>query len=155
VGSPSAGFEILGVLREAFSFIITDRSPHNSEKTGTIGIERRLQMTDSFDRREFARRAALVSLGIGTVSDAEAVQVGTDPPSPNAPPERLRRPEKLLLDVLKQQYPSEHLTPDVLAEIEQDIASFLRRRRQLRAVPLDNGHAPFVFQAFRNDAPST
>ncbi|HSG73146.1 MAG TPA: hypothetical protein VLA12_22215 [Planctomycetaceae bacterium] len=112
-------------------------------------------MTDSFDRREFARRAALASLAMGTAANVDAVQEKNDSkpatdPQP-APPERLRRPEKLLLDVLKQQYPSEQLTPEILNEIEQDIASAVRRGRELKTVALDNGHAPFVFRAFRGE----
>jgi hypothetical protein len=61
----------------------------------------------------------------------------------------LRRPEKLLLDVLKQQYPSEHFTLEILNEIEQDIAASLRRGVELKSVSLENGQAPFMFQAFR------
>ena len=117
-------------------------------------------MTESFARREFARRTALASLALGTASMAEAAQE-KDSPKPDAvptqvPPERLRRPEKLLLDVIKQRYPSEQLSPEILAEIERDIAASLRRRRDLKSVSLDNGDAPFVFRAFLDEtAPVT
>jgi hypothetical protein len=108
-------------------------------------------MSNSFDRREFARRAVLSSLAVGTAAVATAQEEPDKPETEPAEAEPLGKPEELLLEIIRQQYPSENLTPDVLNQIRRDISSHRSRSRTLKSVPLTNGEAPFVFRAHRSD----
>ena len=99
-------------------------------------------MTNQFDRREFARRAVLTTMAAGA-SSASAEEMEQEAPPAEPSPSR----EELLLDVIRQQFPSENLTDDVLQQIRRDISSHLFRSRILKSVPLSNGEAPFVFTA--------
>lgn len=108
-------------------------------------------MSNSFDRREFARRAVLSSIAVGST----AVSSAQDPEKPETPirgadEEPLGTPEDLLLDIIRQQYPSEQLTPEVLNQIKRDIIGHRGRSGVLKSVSLTNGEAPFVFRAFRS-----
>jgi len=108
-------------------------------------------MNDHFDRREFARRAVLTSLAVGTAAAASA-QEAQEKPETEAKP--LGQPEELLLEVIRQQYPSENLTPAVLNQIKRDIIGHRGRSGVLKSVPLTNGDAPFVFSAYRAEEES-
>ncbi|MDB4679436.1 MAG: hypothetical protein P8M30_06795 [Planctomycetaceae bacterium] len=102
-------------------------------------------MSETCDRREFARRAVLSSLALGAgTAHAEDSQPADDSASSE---EKLKSREDLLIDVIRQQYPSEHLTSDVLTQIRRDIAGHQYRSQVLKSVPLTNGEAPFVFSA--------
>jgi hypothetical protein len=102
-------------------------------------------MSETCDRREFARRAVLSSLavGVGTATGEETESTPESTPTK----EKIEPAEDLLLDVIRQKYPSEHLTSDVLTQIRRDIAGHQYRSRVLKSVPLANGEAPFVFTA--------
>ena len=102
-------------------------------------------MSNSFDRREFAKRAVISSLAVGTATVSSAQE--SDEPATEIEP--LGRPQELLLDIIRQQYPSEKLTPEVLNLIEREINRHRSRSGVLKSVALTNGEAPFVFQAYR------
>ncbi|MBD3674903.1 MAG: hypothetical protein HUJ26_15405 [Planctomycetaceae bacterium] len=105
-------------------------------------------MTEQCDRREFARRAVFTSLALGAGSiRAEEETNETEAPDSETPEAQLVPAEDLLLDVIRQQYPSEKLTPEVLQQIRRDIAGHQYRSRVLKDVTLTNGEAPFVFTA--------
>lgn len=106
-------------------------------------------MPDLFDRRDFARRAALAAFaaGIGTASVVSAS--GDEPPAEPQTP--APAPHELLLEFLKREYPHEKLTPEILEMISADLQAQLGRSRALKSVPLPNGAAPFVFQAYRGE----
>lgn len=110
-------------------------------------------MSNSFDRREFARRTVLTSLVMGSAASASAEQKDKTeiPETPATGTEILGRPEDLLLEIIRRQYPSEQLTPEVLNQIKRDIIGHRGRSGVLKSVSLTNGEAPFVFQAYRSE----
>lgn len=107
-------------------------------------------MSNSFNRREFARRAVLSSLAVGTAGVASAQDEQDKPEAEQPEAEPLGQPEELLLEVIRRQYPSENLTPEVLNQIKRDIIGHRGRSGVLKSVPLTNGEAPFVFRAYRS-----
>jgi len=108
-------------------------------------------MSNTFDRREFARRAVISSIAVGsaTAASAEQEEKPEEPETLETETETPSKPEDLLLDIIRQQYPSEQLTPEVLNQIKRDIIGHRSRSGVLKAVSLTNGEAPFVFQAYR------
>jgi hypothetical protein len=70
-------------------------------------------------------------------------------PSPELPPPE---PEEYLLAALIQQYPGEHLTPEMLAGIRADLRRNRRQGELLRTVALGNSDEPAtVFRAWRKE----
>ena len=107
-------------------------------------------MSDSIDRRQFARLLAAGAAGASLASTATA-----DEPAVAEPPEK-EAPAELLLRVLKQQYADERRTESVLAEIRGDIEADLSRSRLLSEYALKNSDEPAVrFSAYRADAGET
>ena len=119
-------------------------------------------------RREFARTVALgtaglTALGTGTAANAVAGDekpAGTDPPakprseaeagSEERSVEGPRAAEDLLLEIVRQRYPHENLTEDVLEAIRRDLRGVVARGELLRRYPLKNSDEPaFVFSAYR------
>ena len=116
----------------------------------------------SVTRREFGQQ---LTAGTSLAMGSWAATAGQEPAAPpEKPPQKQDGPvepkvdvpppelEDLLLAALLQQYPREHLTPEMLAGIR----SGLRRNRQqgelLRTVAMDNSDEPAtVFRAWRKE----
>lgn len=59
---------------------------------------------------------------------------------------------ELLTRIIRQRYPNEHLTEEVMAAIRRELAVDRYRGRQLSAFPLGNADEPaFLFAAYRAD----
>lgn len=104
-------------------------------------------MSGKLDRREFACFALGASLfASGRPAKAEEQSEHKSEPQATEP----RDPAAILREYIERKYPSEHLTDEILAEIEQDIRYHQYRSSRLKSVLLKNGDAPFVFSAYRN-----
>lgn len=99
-------------------------------------------MSDSIDRREFAR---WMTLG-ATAAATGAVVTETVAPAAEEPPSL----SSLVLARIKNEFPSDKYDEAVVGGILQDIGGDLTRGRELSAFPLQNGDEPaFVFPAAR------
>jgi hypothetical protein len=104
-------------------------------------------------RRDFTRR---LTFGTGLALSASGVaadeprlaEAGAQPPAEQPPPE----PEDFVLAALVREYPSEHLTEDMLAGIRAGLRRNRQQAEQLRAAGLANTDEPaFVFRAYRKE----
>lgn len=121
------------------------------------------------NRREFARNlavgAALLPLSAPTTCDSAEQQQRSDKnstsgrhkPDPKNNVQQVEKTERpspadLLLDIVRQRYPDERLSDEILARIRGDLEVDLFRSNMLSRYPLQNSDAPaFVFFAYRGD----
>lgn len=108
--------------------------------------------SESVTRRDFARLAAAAAT-VPLVASAAVVARAADDEKPEAPKPTHERPlHELYLDVLRNRFPHEKLTPENLDLLRADIAGDLGRSRPLDKFPLKNSDEPgFVFAAWRQE----
>ncbi|GAB4134782.1 MAG: hypothetical protein Tsb009_00180 [Planctomycetaceae bacterium] len=109
-------------------------------------------------RRQFARQIAISATAVpltGCLPDSSPTVLANESDAKKKHADKSETssdPADLLLSVVKQQYPHENLTDEVLAKIRSDIRYQLRMSRTLSKFPLKNADEPaFVFSAYRND----
>jgi propanediol dehydratase small subunit len=111
------------------------------------------QRSESVTRRDFARLAAAAAAVPLVAASAEVVALAADDQKPEAAKPPHERPlHELYLDVLRNRFPHEKLTPENLELLRADIAGDLGRSRPLDKFPLKNSDEPgFVFAAWRQE----
>lgn len=109
------------------------------------------------DRRRFLKLVGLAGITSGLLRPPFAWAQGPAPtpgatPAPAAPPAEEKPPEisedaRSLADILRRRY-GQHLSPDQLEALAQDLDDDVKQGRRLRAVKLANGDEPdFTFHA--------
>jgi hypothetical protein len=119
----------------------------------------------SINRREFTSELAAAAATASTASFLAAAPSGLDAVAdetnakPAAEQEREPEPEPpksqsdLLVEVVRQRYPDERLTPEILSKIRGDVQADQHRGKVLSDYPLKNSDEPaFIFAAYRGDA---
>lgn len=104
---------------------------------------------ESVSRREFAKRAA-----VATAAALPAVAAQVPPTAAAAEASKaaeLRPQHELLVDLLRQRFPHEKLTPEIIELLRADVAGDLGRGVAVNNFPLKNSDEPgFVFAAWRS-----
>lgn len=102
-------------------------------------------------RREFGRLLAAGMAGLATGAAANA-----DDPAPPAgdaaPPFGPPPPHVLFVELVRQLYPDDRLTVEILESIERDVRGQLFRGKMLANHPFENSDEPAtIFAAYRAD----
>ena len=113
---------------------------------------------ESVNRREFAKKLAVGSATVPFATNlAKAADEADDmkkAEQADAEPEAEKPVSEtdLLLEVIKQRYPNENLTDEILRHVGASISGKIGRGNYLSNFPLKNADEPgFVFSAYRSD----